>query len=841
MDFIEIYNNFRELLNNINLKNFKNLVPNEKWAVTEKFNKCVELYTRLLHEIRGNSYDEYVKNYRIMLNILEDENYSFLIISTDVYNKLITELIKDSAENEKYLDNSIFDIDIDSFSEDDIIKIAKKCYNLLEQKEGNNLVVTEENFDIKGITDDEKKIFIAITLHSIESEANKLVWSKDDFGSILNNLVISRAFAKSLKNVKIFYFLCGSYLDRLITSDLNQSARDFTEALVKYSFIDEICYNGFLKGFQCYSRLRNPFIAIFYLNLSLYDALQQKNFTAEYLKKIVEEGIKFFRNIGNFALALKHYSKFPIDRWFKDYEKRSLEIVYYSILLKKKDPDFEVKIINYLNTNRELLIKKGELEVKPWLILINNAIILCGESDLLTQYKNLFKSMCNFDESIVHKSLIEGGLVNYKNAIKHIIKNISNTRYEYDLRNDNEVGIIVSNNLVREGVNKSDLEAVFLGMVLKSDYAITFNEQQYNKFEPMYKTRDFTTLETLYNDPCQTKKLILRNQLVSLIILASDMKNAFTIHFTANVTDFKKLGNDFIQFYKNLIKNDFFLGLVFNSETKDFAGNREKNKDELEREEVNIINKTKNLALSSNKFSNEIFVVKDMGFAQYPHNLLLTANNDLLAKDHPITNILSIEWYLENIHNSAIKTEYTKKIWIPTKAGDLTIAKLYSSLEQILTGKNFDIDNEVYPINNKVYDLQIVCSHGAKDIAINKVIVPADGYAYAMSGILSAGKILILLVCFAGSYKKYNFGNDISSIVKSAIKNGYKAVIAPAWALNICIPPIWLETFLDSFNRGTPISYAVFEANKRVLDKYPSPKAWACMHLYGNPTLKLDS
>ena len=76
-------------------------------------------------------------------------------------------------------------------------------------------------------------------------------------------------------------------------------------------------------------------------------------------------------------------------------------------------------------------------------------------------------------------------------------------------------------------------------------------------------------------------------------------------------------------------------------------------------------------------------------------------------------------------------------------------------------------------------------------------------------------------------------------MVKKYLAKGYEAVVAPFWALNIEIPPVWLPAFFDAIEQNNSISEAVFKANKAVYNIYPTPSAWACMHLYGNPFFRI--
>lgn len=230
-----------------------------------------------------------------------------------------------------------------------------------------------------------------------------------------------------------------------------------------------------------------------------------------------------------------------------------------------------------------------------------------------------------------------------------------------------------------------------------------------------------------------------------------------------------------------------------------------------------------------------------MELTKFPHNLLLDSSGEFLHLQKPISNILSTEWYLKYKNEVNIDKNFSKSIWIPTSGGDTTINMLYSFLENCLSNYMFSIfQNELLP-SPISSELNIVCSHGSRNIASVQVLYSNGNPMINLDQIIGNGKILIFFVCYSGSFDNELFRNDISSIVKTYIKSGYKAVVAPCWALHVNIPSIWLPVFLDSLDKGLPLDFAVFEANKAVSEKYSTPAAWACMHLYGNPNMAINT
>ena len=69
---------------------------------------------------------------------------------------------------------------------------------------------------------------------------------------------------------------------------------------------------------------------------------------------------------------------------------------------------------------------------------------------------------------------------------------------------------------------------------------------------------------------------------------------------------------------------------------------------------------------------------------------------------------------------------------------------------------------------------------------------------------------------------------------------GYSAVVAPAWSLNVDIIPVWLPEFMAVIVSGEYVVDAVYKANMKVKEQFITPSAWACLHLFGNPYMKIE-
>jgi len=193
-----------------------------------------------------------------------------------------------------------------------------------------------------------------------------------------------------------------------------------------------------------------------------------------------------------------------------------------------------------------------------------------------------------------------------------------------------------------------------------------------------------------------------------------------------------------------------------------------------------------------------------------------------------------LPWVIRIAHN-LIVDHYRKNKKMPMTRETETFS-IFEFIKDTLEKHNVTTVTTVSnfsPINSTI---NIVSSHGDRDISSTQVFYPDENHViHNLNGILGEGKILVLLVCHSGSEKEFFFRNEIASLIKRYLSNGYEAVVAPFWSLHINIPPLWLPTFLSEIDEGKEVSEAVFAANKSVYNVYPTSAAWTCMHLFGNP------
>lgn len=794
----------------------------------------IDCYEQAIEKLVIN-YNDYRSNIPILIGIID--RYKAYEYSLSIFFNLYNEII--SAK-------SVVDLDLSIFDKNASEELRNKYLQAANDWAGSSKIfrLTESYFDIDQFSLEEMKEISALIIRFFEHSAINIEWKKDHGHSIIFHLSVLKKLLDRLNKTDLFYYACTTCIDRLNTSGYFQAARDVSEEIVCASFKDRIQYLGFLVSFQCYSRQNNVFSSFLYAILSFVSLIQSKaQITNRYLQKIIWESIIFFRNTNLHPFAINIYKDMPKQLSFSDYERRSIDNSYFYCLLKLNDANLPDKLIDYLNKEREALFGAGIIEAVPWLILLYNIKRLYPNADFsatsLGYYLNIFETIVPQDMIVKHKNIINGTSTNNKDYLKQSIIKLWSTRNLDDIKYDIHHALTIANRLISIAFETEDNEAILLAMSIKSDFSLIFNSKnaaQYVVFELQDDNLEY--FESIYSDDKQFIETIDGHDNDLIIWLAACEDSLYQLTLFAKKFIYLKLTSFNFLSFNDLIKQNYFSALSFDDIQKDAMGIRPTSLDE-HFEQANRIKKAIAFArIAPCHNAEEILIVKDMKLAMFPHNLFLDQHGDFIHLKKPVANILSTEWYIKNRLANNINNSYSKSIWIPTESGDITLNMLFGSISADLKKYKFKIIQNTQDEMIEA-DLKIVCAHGSTDIASYKAIYPMAVSLDGNEPSISSGKILIFFVCHAGSYKYEYFQTDILSIVKTFISTGYQAVIAPFWSLHVNIPKIWLTAFLSNFENGKSINASNFHANRAVFEQFPTPAAWACMHLYGNPQLKV--
>lgn len=705
--------------------------------------------------------------------------------------------------------------------------------------------ISEESFDISQLSESDKSEIVSLFVDKLQADAKIMSWDKNMVEDTAMNLVLLHQLLKAMSQTELFYYLAGLFLDRLTTSELFQVGRDLAEEIIITAFKDGMPELGFFNSFRFYSNNKSIHAALLYANLSLSCLFEnQKPYSEKYIKEVVWQGMKFFRNVELFPLAIRVYESKPTNLTYNGYDNRSLDHTYFTILILMQKPEIPSILLEYLNKERENILSGGIHDAVPWLLTLYNIKRLFPNADFSPTgfgfYLSVFESIVPADSIKKQKDIIEGSSPDLKKHLKESLIKLNETRNKSDFVYDNNFAIGISNRLIAYSNENSDVAAFLMAMLLKSDFSILFVPKGSTDFAPLILPDiDVANQEVIYENNDLFLETLSLKSTSTLLCIALAESRAYELSLIKGAFNVKLVDSWSFKQFKELSNNDYFTSFTFEDTIKDNGGVREITPEEYKDETQQVIDNLGFSAFDIPEGTGELLIVKDMGLSKFPHNLFIDQNKEFIASKIPVCNVLSIEWLMQSSSAKLLPKDYSKSIWVPTESGDIPLNYLWGNIEGTANEHSFNIFHQAQLEKPLSSDINIVCSHGAKNISETQIIFQNDNPTYNMDAVIGSGRVLIFFVCYSGSMKTEFFRNNITSLVKRFISQGYEAVIAPFWALDVTVPRYWLPEFLKEIDSGSTISNAVFEANKKVHERYPTPAASACLHLYGNPNFRI--
>jgi len=662
-------------------------------------------------------------------------------------------------------------------------------------------------------------------------------------------LVILAKLCYDINKLDYFYGLILTFIDGLSQASEFQFSRDLGEEILIKSLKENKLEYALVIYFRIYQAQNNTNLALLFANAFLEVVIPKGSINTMLLKKYLFTLHRIFRNLymeyfenAIYVFIIKHIK-------LNQYEKDSITHSHFGMKILIMDNTVIMDILNFLNENREEILKSGEFACKSWLSTIYSLQKLFADNvdiEILSDYVQLFERVIASDTNQKLKAYTVGKGSEIKEIfIKELLK-LNKTRSKDDFIHEVKNCMVLANKLLEFSIEQNDIEGFLLSQILKNDKTLLFDEKYVDtpdrviKIEFDNKNDDLSAyLESFLEN---VKKNFSFGEEYVCIWLSVLGDNVFYLSLTENNFDsIKKITNWRLQIMNDSLKEDFS-EMKFNDTIK-IKGFNVQYDEYLQLSDYNtILQKYSYSRINDLKINNKrVLVVKDMLLSRYPLNLLIDDSGDFVSRNSSITNILSTEWFIRNSNLNCKKINLSNiTAWIPTEGGDLAINYINDKLSNFIKEKDILLINARVPPTKLIGEINIIVAHGAKDIATLPFLkIDNETYLTDILGIMGEGVVAVLFVCFAGSAKKDSFSERIQTVAKSLMDIGYKAVIAPVWALNISVPHIWLPEFYNQLYNGVEISEALFLANRKIFNINKNPGAWACMHLYGNPHLTL--
>jgi hypothetical protein len=748
--------------------------------------------------------------------------------------------------------------------------IHKILEDILSQNFNEKNPVSFLNFEVKNSLEGDllkKLINYLIDLLSTFSQKKYLEEDLDTY------LLIIHVFISLSKNKKEYkkelYFVILNFVDGLNFNNYYQQARDFSESILAYSLKEEdMPIIGWLCFFKCFIKQKNYLDAVFYGNLFVSVLTNTSKIEDFIIYEVFYNSFLLYRNFGLNKLAEKVYiflNKLPID----EYEKHKINLSYYNLRLKDEYNNLSIlydDVKKYFHENIDTILKYGEVGVVPWVALIFNLNGSIEDISSIEAYLIKLKSKISPNALENLELKFYPNINKSKQLLEETLIKVFATRNFEDLVFELNELQLLAKNVINISINPIDINSLLLAGLIINDNSLTFETKIATGFSSLFnndenvknyiKNYSKNILESVYIKENQVIIWLFQvSKEVFIVTIDSQKKYNLATLDNWDLSKMEEWLSNIHDFYYNKKRDGFFINDQENEYLKT-----------LEDTNFSIIN---NLPINK-----EILIYSSLQISKFPHNLLqgefgdntesflqhedvvqyyLISNSDFISFNSSISNIISIDWFVENGKEIRLKkNDLNIEAWIPTIDEDTSIHIGYNKLRPIIEDQyNGIIYTNVLPEKIITSTINVFLAHGGKGMEgfITLYTRHFDGKAITKNGIakiFGTGLIAVLFVCSSASISKEIYAQKLNSFTNTILSLGYKAVIAPAWKLYTDISSIWLEAFLKELSLGISVGQAVYKANISVAkngndDCYYTPTAWAAMHLYGNPNIYFDN
>lgn len=660
-----------------------------------------------------------------------------------------------------------------------------------------------------------------------------------DLATVAILLGISRDLNKRELKLHEFYLQFEIVLDRLNRDGYKQTARDYAEDAICCARADGHSEYGHYCRFELATKQYNLIDASIHGCLLIDSIRNLSSIPKDFQIKIIIAIFTFFRNFNLFVFAEDIYKFICSNIDLNSYDEQRIQMAYFNLLLLK-NPEDALNLANeYSKKNINEIKKFGSFSTEPWFGFICNIKGLFPEkfekSDGLILLEKYIESTLSVERINLFQDMILPKRKNTKNLLIDMMDKLHQTRNKNDHIYEVLSLQLTSKRLLENSLDTQDFEGIILSHRAMSDGSLAFelsdglpsdlliihNNESLNKFKG--KTAQYFNNTLNFLNSCKDYR--------HLWLGFSDENLYYIIHDEGNFS----ISNNTDQIKKEDIfkwLNEDLPKLAFDHSPipKNFM---ETHYDIWSDQSFEIKKKLPKINLPPSNKHTIIFC--DTDISCFPHNLLIEQTNSNFTQG--ICNPLSLDNYTSykdtNINVKKIS------VWAPLVEEDSAITVAYSVLKDHMDSEKIIFSHNIIPEFSIKTDLKVFICHGgrAKNGGFTGLF-PSNNKKYTSTSILGKSKVAILFICHGGHIQSDIYSRSFQTLTKNLLLEGYEAVIAPSWSLNIMIPGPWLKEFIYQLDNGVKIIDACFAANNKIKEIYPVESAWKAMHIFGNPNIK---
>lgn len=725
---------------------------------------------------------------------------------------------------------------------EEIRAIWEKVFPLL----GSHPILSTPNMTIAdSLTMLERQKTVSFIIDSIQHYGTSVQWDKNTLENHQLYFNMLYPICKKDEQLNWVFYYGGNFIDRLATSQFSQAARDMAETLLMIGYQEGMEGEAYFCVARAYTISGQPLAGLLYLHIALQQWLAQSKRLAYKLSfEILWQVLKIARDI--YFCSEKHLR--GIVEAFDDlnpppYDVLSFYHTYLSVLFFAKQEKVLDDVADFLDGHRELFFQNLEHSAMPWITLVATVKLNFPQADVsrLQRYINAAKSVVDYKSNALYFDLFEKK--NLERHLKELMVKLQQTRANSDYSHDNRLAMLYAKYLLDEASQNRCFSFYLLAMHVRADFTFvrplveenglfrksTFEDVKGDDYHLSIEDQD--SLEMLMQQGEDNEVLWIGK--------GADCLHSMSLFRHQNTFgELPSLGKqDFAALQKSVISQLIYAP----DEQKPGQPYYEKDKTQLESEADDLKNKLSVCQISVMPEAERLLIVKDMDIASYPHQLLVNEqSNQFVGSQLPSCNLISTEVFIKTNFEEPLHKDFSCAYWSPIDSQEFTFIQIKSKLEDVLQKYHFLCNDLANPQNPICSEINIACAHGGADISNTSWFYAAEKPIVETEKIIGKGKLLILFVCHSGTISRQNHDNAMHTLIKRYMRGGYSAVIAPMWSLNTTILPTWLAAFMEEMARGEFVIDALYRANMKVKEEYTSPEVYACLHLFGNPFLRID-
>lgn len=720
----------------------------------------------------------------------------------------------------------------------------------LVEKVGPHIAGEQKICDLRNavaddLTFEERRFLTSSIIGYIQYNGVKSEWGNDIFQNAFMFCNLLYPICKKDNVMDLLFHSYNNIIDRLNTSGYSQHARDVAEGVLVVGYNEGMIADAYFSACRAYTGAYNIIAGLLFYYISLFELKRTgREINERFACDIYWQYLKICRLMGLYPqeeidIVEKRFKELDSS----DYDRMSFyHTLFTTKLFAGKKYGLDREVTEFLDMNREAFYKVLNHGAMPWISLLASMQDLMPNGDYngIMPYVQSAKQVAYREGNELLFDIVEEN--NLASRLKEMMFKLNETRSRSDYAMDNHMTMIIAKKLLTQSHTKNDAPGFLLAMSPKTDFSIVMpmkeSDDMYRRFE--IDDVNGEELASVFESPGFLAHLFSIDDGDTIIWIGKGKQSYLMMNYADG--GYQMTGELMVsQKDINTAVENSIWPQRYDREIKEPGSPiYVKSDGELEEEGEKLKKALSHFIVDIPKKAHRILFIKDLEIASYPHQLFTSKDQDgFVGSLMPTCNVMSSELLVKTNTYSLLPKDFTKSFWIPYGGEEFTFDVIYGKLEDVIKKHQIKVQNQLstqYPISG---DMVLLCAHGGNDISSSEVFYVNDKPILGTLESIGEGRIALLLICYSGTISHSHYDNAMHTLVKKLIQKGYSSVVAPMWSLPTEIITSWISTFLDSMEGGDYIVDAVFKANMVVKKEFVAPSAWACLHLFGNPYVRI--